>query len=355
MRRRIAGWFARRATLPTSLQAVFGYYAETGTFAGRSLALKRRVDDRVDEMVADAFAPVEDSLAREFDRQSVSFEYDTKLLLPAKLALGQLYRTVDDGRHERAELITQLAVEALLDGDMRDARNDEEYGDFRVDFAVDEGEREQIATVAQSVLEERVESRLSDLPDTVAETYRWAVERSERHQTEDEQFREWMTAAQSGESETRAKIRTEYRDGSFDTQPDVFADEDLELPYLRSQYDRVGVIYDGMIRIYVEAGFDFEDAFHRSIVLAIIGAQLWLDDVDDYAADMQEGQLTPVTAEYLLADTDAEAYDAVTAISNAYLDRAREEAARADSVLTGIATEYIMRAGTPEKLPGSDD
>lgn len=355
MRRRIAGWLARRATLPTSLQAVFGYYAETGMFAARSLALKRRVDARVDEMVADAFAPVEDALAREFDQKSVSFEYDTKLLLPAKLALGQLYRTAEDARHECAEEVTQLAVEALLDGDMRDARNDEEYGDFGVDFAVDEGDRERIAAVAQSVLQERVESRLADLPDTVAETYRWAVDRSERHQTEDEQFREWMTAAQSGESDAREQIRDEYRNGSFETQPDIFGDEDLELPYLRSQYDRVGVIYDGMIRIYVEAGFDFEDAFHRSIVLAIIGAQVWLDDVDDYAADIRDGQVTPVTAEYLLADTDAEAYDAVTSISHAYLDRAKQEASRADSVLTGIATEYIMRAGTPEKLPGGDE
>jgi len=79
---------------------------------------------------------------------------------------------------------------------------------------------------------------------------------------------------------------------------------------------------------------------------------VWLDDVDDYAADMREGQLTPVTSEYLLADSDDEAYRSTVEITERYLGLAADHAAVADSPLTGIATEYIHRSGRPDVLPG---
>ena len=355
MVRRGARWLAARQSVPTSLRAVCGYYGDTGVFAYRSLALKRRVDTRVDEMLKETFAAVEEALAEEFGYEYVAFEYDTKLLLPAKLTLGQLYRTHDEREHAHADEITQLTIEALLDGDMRDAINDEEFEDFEVDFNVDETDRKRVAVVAQRVLQARVEAGLAEQPDSVEETYDWAVTRSERHQDEDERFRAWMARARDGDNSASEQIRSGYKHLEFEDSPEIFTAEELALPYLRTQYDRVGVIYDAMVRIYRSAGFAIDDAFHRSIVLAIIGAQIWLDDVDDYDADMREGQLTPVTAEYLLADSDGEAYNQVVDLSMEYLQRAKREANSADSVLTGVATEYIIRDGEPELLPRSSE
>jgi hypothetical protein len=335
--------------LPTAVRAVFGYYAETGVFDADSLALKRRVDNRVDEMIREAFAAVEAAIAEEFDQDFVAFSYDTKLVLPAKLTLGYLYRRVDDTRG--AEAMTRLAVEALIDGDMRDALNDDEYEDFAVDFPTTEADRARIAELAQSVLQDRVDEQFAVYDDELREIYDWAVGISEAHQDEDEEFRALMQQASAGDDEALAAIRDRYKFGEFDEQPAVFDPEDLELPYLKTQYDRVGVIYDGMMEMYRAAGFEIETAFKRSIVLAIIGAQIWLDDLDDYDADLADGQLTPVTAEYLLADSGDAARRAVVEISEAYLDRARGQATVADSTLTGIATEYIHQDGAPEVLP----
>ena len=342
---------AAREFLPTSARAVLGYYADTGVFDYRSLRLQRRVEDATGEMVADAFAAVESAIADAFDREFVEFSYDTKLVLPAELTLGYCYRHgTDDGR---AEEVTRLVIEALVDGDMRDAINDDEFEDFEVDFAVEAADRRRIAEIAQETLQGRVESLFAEYPDSVRAAYDWAVDISEAHQDEDEHFRELMAAAQTADSESaRTGIREEYKLADFADPPDVFDAGELDLPYLKTQYDRVGVIYDGMIEMYREAGLDVEDAFKKSIVLAIIGAQVWLDDVDDYEADMREGQLTPVTAEYLLTDDQAAAADAVVDISQRYLDLAKDHASVVDSTLTGIAAEYIYRSGNPEVLPG---
>lgn len=351
MLRRSAGWLSRRERAPTSVRAVFGYYETAGEFDYGSLRLKRRVDASIDEMVSDAFADVEEAIAEEFGYGYVSFSYDTKLLLPANLTLGYLYRELPESDHLKAEEMTQLAVEALLDGDMRDALNDEEYEDFAVDFEVDEADRKLIAEIAQEVLQARVEEQLVSYPDAVRETYDWAVDISEAHQDQDEQFREYMDRAQSGDSEAFDLIREEYKFAKFDQQPELFTEDELSLPYLKTQYDRVGIIYDAMLTMYRDSGLPIEWSFQRSIVLAIIGAQIWLDDVDDYHDDMRDGQLTPVTAEYLLNDRNTEARRNVIAISYEYLDRATAEATVADSTLTGIATEYIRYDGTPAVLP----
>lgn len=352
MLRRTATWLAGREPLPTSVRAVFGFYGDTGTFDLASLRLKRRVDAKTEAMVAEAFEPVEATLAEEFDRESVTFAYDTKLILPAQLALGYLYRRVDDpSRRAKAEDLTALAIEALLDGDMRDARNDDEYDDFEVDVPLEEGDRGRVAAIAQETLEERVYAQFEEFDDGVREAYEWAVGVSEAHQADDERFRDILAAAQGGDSEAAAAIRSEYRDADFDEQPPGLSAADCDLPYARTQYDRVGVIYDGMLQMYEAEGFEIDPAFVRSIVLAIVGAQIWLDDVEDYRADRREGQLTPVTAEYLLADDERVAYERVVDLSESYLDRAKTAARAADSPLTGIAAEYIYRSGSPGKLP----
>ena len=385
MLRRPAGWLAHHDPLPTAVRAVVGYYARTGVFDPRSLPLKRRVDAVVEEMVGVAFEEVEAAIAEQLDCGPVELSYDTKLLLPAKLTLGYLYRREDD-RRDQAEALTALVVAALLDGDMRDAIADEEYEDFelsapdgaeRAGVEISEADRRRAAETAQATLQSRVERGLKEYPEGVREAYERTVAISERHQRADPRFRALMIAATDRTTETegeaqiaapegadslpdaavdspehaRERIAGEYRHGVFEDPPELFGAEHRELPYFKTQYDRVGVIYRGMIEMYRAAGFAIDDSFQRSIVLAIVGAQIWLDDVDDYRADAAAGQLTPVTAEYLLTDEPAVAKRRVRTIGETYLRAAQNQAETADSTLTGIATEYIYRSGDLAALP----
>ena len=383
VRQQLAGWLADFGPTPTALQAVFGYYADSGVFDRAALSLKSETDDRIDRIVADLFEEVEAALAAEFGRQSVDFSYDTKLLLPAQLTLGYVYRqarrdaqsdpvepeiadgipevseaTLDDAldlsprtRVVRTERMTRMAVEALLDGDMRDAINDAEYEDFEVDFPTDEDDRRRVADVAQSTLEESMMAKLDELPQVVTERYESAVEYSEAHQERDPLFRDLMRAAEDGDDEATEAIREQYRDAPYEEPPDIFDETERNLPYSKTQYARVGVLYDAMLELYRMASLGIDRQFSKAIVLSIIGAQIWLDDVDDYHDDLAEGQLTPVTAEYLLADDDRAAYENVVEITERYLDLSQEHATAADSTLTGIAIEYIYRSGDPGVLP----
>jgi len=282
----------------------------------------------------------------------------------------------------RAEDVAELVVVALLDGDMRDAINDAEYEDFHVDFELAASDRGRVASIAQEVLQAAVQERFAAFPDSVRATYDDAVDRSEAHQDRDPHFRELMVdavlaaeadavseamvedareepecAVEDVDAETAQEaLREEYKfagfaEAGFEAPPELFADAELDLPYLVTQYGRVGVIYHGMIEMFREAGIELSMPFERSVVLAIIGAQLWLDDVDDFDVDMADGQLTPVTAEYLLAGSDAEAYEEVLNITERYLDRARDAAHDSDAPVTGIAVEYIRHSGEPAKLP----
>ncbi|MFC7077402.1 hypothetical protein [Haloarcula halophila] len=386
IRTSVAGALADRRRLPTALRAVLGYYADTGIFDYGSLSLKSEVDDRTEAMVADVNARLEEALAEEFGHP-VSFDYDTKLILPAQLTLGYVYRSarrqapgdpvtdsiadgvpdVDEAALEhgpaqplspremvvRAEQMTRLSIEALIDGDMRDAINDDEFEDFEVDFDADEDDLRRVAETAQGALQSHLDGLLESMPPVVEEAYQWAVDYSEAHQDRDDYFRDLMTDAEAGDEDAISAIRSEYKFADYEEDPPTFADREKALPYSKTQYARVGVLYDGMLDLYRLAGLDIEPAFAKSIVLAIIGAQIWLDDVDDYDDDRREGQLTPVTAEYLLAP-DAEAgYRHVLDITEQYLDLAGEHATDADSPLTGIAAEYIYRSGDPDVLPGS--
>jgi len=408
--RGVADRLAGVDALPTPARAVFSHYAEGGTLELSAIRLQRRVEAEVQAIVDDAYEDVEAAIAEEFDRNSVEFSYDTKLTMPVELTLSHLYRRaleatppgVDPidaerrtdpisrtrrlfadtdadqtelvGEVRRAEEVAALVVVALLDGDMRDAINDAEYEDFHVDFELPPEDRGRVAGIAQEVLQAAVQERFAAFPDAVRAAYDDAVERSEEHQDRDPQFRELMIdavgaaeadavkAASVGDADSegsepadgdaaREALREEYRHAEFDDPPALFADAELELPYLLTQYGRVGVIYHGMVEMFREADIELSAPFERAVVLAIIGAQLWLDDVDDFAADMAEGQLTPVTAEYLLGESDTEAYEAVIDITETYLDRAREAAQSSNAPITGIAVEYIRHSGEPEKLP----
>ena len=413
--RGLADRLAGVGVFPTPARAVFSHYAEGGTLELSAIRLQQQVEEEVERMVEEAYADVESTLAAEFGREAVEFSYDTKLTMPVELTLSHLYRralerappgvdpisgtrrtdpisklrrrfaTYPEAAElvtevRRAEQVAELVVVALLDGDMRDAINDAEYEDFNVDFAVDESDRARVASIAQEVLQAAVQEHFAAFPDSVREAYDDAVDRSEAHQDRDPHFRELMvdavraaeadavtevlveetedvTTAESVDGDTaRDALREEYKfadfaEAGFSEPPELFAEAELDLPYLVTQYGRVGVIYHGMVEMFREAGIDLSMPFERSVVLAIIGAQLWLDDVDDFDADMAEGQLTPVTAEYLLTESDAAAYDEVVEITETYLDRARDAAHDSDAPVTGIAVEYIRHSGEPEKLP----
>jgi len=355
------------------------------------------VEDTLDEFLADAFNAIEARLQEELGYDDVEFEYDTKLTLPVELTLGYLYRraldncdedinpiTEDvktpvmeyfripyDKKHERrrrermkrrasdvfdfveqAERVARLCTEALLDGDMRDAINDDEYEDFETNLRLSTEEKAEVACVAQSCLRERVEHQLAQFPDAVAEQYDAAVNESNAHQATDEHFRALMTQAlESDDPEAIESIETEYKYAEYDRDPDVLTQEEQEWPYSKTQYERVGVIYDGMIEMFRAAGITIEDEFKHAIVLSIIGAQIWLDDIDDFDADWAENQLTPVTAEYIVADSEPEAYERVVEVASRYLDEAIESAVKSESNLTGIAAEYIYLSGNPDQLP----
>ena len=399
-----AGVLADRRRLPTALRAVLGYYADTGVFDAASLSLKSEIDDRTEAMVDDVTDRIEDALEDEFGRP-VEFSYDTKLILPAQLTLGYVYRnarqqapgdpvidaiadgvpTVDETALEqgpaqdlapremvvRAEQMTRLSIEALIDGDMRDAINDDEFEDFEVEFSDgapskrhgerskpwsgNEADRRRVAEVAQSALQSHLDGLLADMPPVVEDAYQWAVDYSEAHQDRDDHFRELMTAAADGDEDALDAIREEYKLAAYDEEPATFTEAEKGLPYSKTQYARVGVLYDGMLDLYRLAGLDIDDEFAKAIVLAIIGAQVWLDDVDDYDDDRAEGQLTPVTAEYLLAPDDEAAYRRVVDVTEQYLDLAKTYATAADSPLTGVAVEYIYRSGDPGVLPGKPE
>ena len=387
--RTVARRLAAADRLPTAQRAILGYYAETGRFDYRALAIKSAVDDTLEAILDEVYGDVAERLEDAFDVDGVSFRYETKLTLPAELTLGYLYRRalarstpgydpIADGSSrlralpgrsradpsvpanreareyvERAEETTALVVQALLDGDMRDAINDDEFADFVVEIPGRTApDRRRVATVAQAHLQDVVEAAFDRAPDDVRAAYDAAVERSEAHQERDDRFRDLLSAAREGAPGATDRIEDEYK---FAPVPaDLPFDDRLrDLPYLKTQYDRVGVIYDGMLDAYRGIGFEIPVAFGSSIVLAIVGAQIWLDDVDDYHDDVAEGQLTPVTAEYALASADAAAYESVVAVADRYFDLAREYAEAAGSPLNGIAVEYILRSGDPTRLPGS--
>lgn len=384
--RRSARWLSERRFLPTSLRAALDHFAATGRLAIGSIQAHRAAEKRIENIIDEAFADVERQIATAFDRpvDSVAFGYETKLTMPVELTLAYVYEQASEasdgsnglsslskGSFDRstpneqttsgdewnstislAESVTELVVVALLDGDIRDAINDGEFEDFAVGFPLESGaEREQIAKIAQSTLNEQVESRFEAFDDSVRNAYEHAVDVSESHQERDPHFRELLERAMENDNTALEDIRAEYKYAEFAAEPDFFTDISETLPYIKTQYGRVGVIYDGMIDMYRAAGVNIEAAFERSIVLSIIGAQIWLDDIDDYERDLEEGQLTPVTAEYLLQNSDTEAYSRIVAISERYFSLAAEYALAADSDLVSIGTRYIYLSGEPAVLP----
>lgn len=376
-------------SLPSSLRAISGYYGngEISLAEGKqAIETNLHIEDRKEDFVEKLFIPVEDNLSKEFGEKSADFDYDTKLTFPAEITLGKIYedaRTelpVDynilkgkaetpiseklvnpfpNKKHRRrreerieekhedvisgvkaAEEFTDLVIGLLVEGDMRDGINDEEYEDFQTSPALPGNE---VAYIAQSTLFEELQPKLEVYDDSVREAYERAVDLSMRHQDEDEDFRELFRRAEKSPDKAESTVEP-YKNNTTESRFSLDW-SDFELPYFATQYERVGVLYDGMFEMYEEAGIDIGDDFKRSLILSTIGAQIWLDDVDDLKDDWNNTQLTPVNAEILEADTAKQAYEEITSIKDQYLDTAREYASRSGSHLAGIGIEYIDREG----------
>ncbi len=360
-----------RSRVPATARALMNHLAEARDPRVLSVVLLRNeVESDIDAMVERLFLDVEDDLeqAREAgdlefapgsDGERARFDYDTRLVLPALLTLGRIRvlagdvpvarirGDVDCDLVARGRETTRNVVRALLDGDMRDAINDDEYEDFETNLRP----RERVAEVAQESLREGVESWFEDddTPEEVREHYEHAVELSERHQDEDEGFRDLLDRyreadanAGSGNDDREAAadaIREEYKFAPLDA--DLF-EADADLPYFATQYARVGILYEDMLNMYeADLGMDLGEGFKRAIVLMVVGAQIGLDDTDDYPED-RGTQLTPVTAELNIAESRDAGVENVRRIVNGYLDRA-DACAESDDHLTRIAVEYIRQ------------
>jgi hypothetical protein len=330
------------------------------------LLLRSEVDDDIEAMAARMFREVELDLERAVDEgvvetvgvgNTVRFDYDTRLVLPALLTLGRLclvandvpllrhVRDVDDDLARESRATTYNIVQALVDGDMRDAINDAEYEDFETNARP----KSTVAERAQATLSENVQAWFEepDTPAAVRESYQHAVDLSEGHQDDDEAFRDLLeryhAADEDGADEKRETVADEIRERYKFAEPeeplDLFA-ADADLPYFLTQYLRVGILYEDMLNMY-EADLDVElgEGFKRSIVLMVIAAQVGLDDTDDYPEDRRT-QLTPVTAELNLAADRETGVENLRAVVVEYLDRA--EACSPDH-LTNMAIEYIRQ------------
>ena len=353
------GW----RTLPPLARAFLRYAVKTRDPALVPVTmLQREVDGEIDRFTADIFADVEAALHSGIEdgrleltdeATDVRFDYDTRLLLPAMLTHGRLHiqarnlplartvRRVNTPFLTRARSTTREIVRALLDGDMRDAINDDEFADFQTTVKP----REEAARIAQSCLEDGVEQWLSDpeTPPDVGKHYRRAVRFSEGHQDRDRQYRDLLanlTEAKDDAARRQAAraVRTRYRDADPDAPADLFTDQ-THLPYFGTQYERVGIIYEDMLNMYEAAlSIDLGRPFKRSLVLMVIAAQVGLDDTDDYPVD-KGTQLTPVTAELNLHEPGV-GIGRLRRIVLDYLDRAAQSS---PDHLTGMAIEFIRQ------------
>lgn len=388
--------------LPPLVRAFCSYFGRTrDPYLVPVLLLRGEIEGEIEAVTDRLFAEVEEDLEQvvaqgelelelEHGADVVTFDYDTRLLLPALLTLGRIhelagdmpvlrrFRDVDEDLVARGRETTEHIVRALLDGDMRDAINDREYEDFETTVRP----RDRAAELAQSTLQAGVEDWFDD-PDTpgaVETHYLHAVGLSETHQERDREYRDLLEryhetrevgadrdrrgtlddtpasgsaaavadlddlddvddlAEREGDRATIAdRIRDRYKHAEPIETPALFADE-LDLPYFATQYERVGVLYEGMLDMYeVDVGVSLGDAFKRSVVLMVIAAQIGLDDVDDYPEDRRE-QLTPVTAELALEGPTG--METVREIVLSYTDRAADYSS---NHLTGMAIEYIRQ------------
>jgi hypothetical protein len=320
------------------------------------LSLREEVDGIVESATGELFEEVEAVLELELAEgelvdgaEEVRFNYDTRLVLPAMLALGRIHelagdvpclrrvRDVDTDLVRGGERVTREIVRALLDGDMRDAINDDEYEDFETTVRP----RSRAAKLAQATLQEGVEAWLADpeTPEGVATAYRHAVSLSEGHQDTDDSFRDLLTRFEGAEGGDRRRIAEEIEARykyAAPAEPSPRFDDERYVPYFMTQYERVGILYEDMLKMYESAlGIELGDSFTRAIVLMVVAAQIGLDDTDDFPEDRGQ-QLTPVTAE--LALKGPEGLEDVRRLVDRYLDAAD---AAAGSHLTGMAIAYI--------------
>jgi hypothetical protein len=386
------GKISESGLLPNSVRAVLGHYGrgEMSLAEGKNaIELNLHIEDRKEDFMQELFDEVAAEIGERSGEEDVDFSYDTKLTFPVELTLGKIYEEAQENlpadydvldgeagtflerrfasdeklrkRRERiekeyeaeilrvreGEVFTDLVMGLLVEGDMRDAIQDDEYGDFETNASIED---EEVAEIAQRTLLEELQPGIEEYPEGVRDAYEKAFDLSMSHQKKDKEFRRMFKDARENPEDAEEIIRP-YRDGETESRFSLDWSE-VNMPFFASQYERVGVLYDSMFEGYEEAGFPIDDDFRRSMVLSTIGAQIWLDDVDDLEEDWKNGQLTPVTAEVLTSETGEEAYENIVTMKDEYLDAAREYAVKSDSDLASIGIEYIDKRGEQLDLKG---
>lgn len=357
---------APKRLLSPEVRALLSYSASNSTVSTLPMIqLRRETEAEMDRIKSDMFSEVERALADAVERGDLEhassgvdeprFRYDTRLLMPALLTLARLHiragdvplhrrvpgRTPDRDLVRRSCRTTGFITRALLDGDLRDALNDEEYEDISTNL---EPPR-RVAEIAQDRLETTVEEWLDDpgTPAGVGRQYSHAVTVSESHQQVDDEFgdllRRYHSVSDEQQETVTAEIRDRYKFASPSEPPDLF-DEEMELPYFVTQYERVGILYRDMLGMYEsDLHLEIDDGFKRAVVLMVVAAQIGMDDTDDYEED-RGSQLTPVTAELVLGPNAGDSVAELRRIVDHYLDGADEYA---PDHLTGVAVEFIRQ------------
>lgn len=339
--RKIAGVASGHTSKP-DIDATLQRHSESDINVWKPLARREKASTSIDNTLDDFYTSISSEIGEDF-RYSGS-----KLLKPNELTLTLLYEH-QELTEEEAEDTADMITRALIEGDMRDAINDEEYDDFELrsesleEKNFTQEEKKEKAERIQEAAWEQVEARLEKFPEQVREEHQKAVDISENHQRDDEEvFRPLF------EETDLQGIKEKYREGegvsSQEEIEELFTEDEQRLDYLETQFERVGVLYNGMFNMYEATGVPengIDENFRKSIIFQIIGAQIWLDDIDDLEEDLENNQLTPVTAELLLTENSQEAYHNIIDLKNQYFDRALEYAEKSSSEMAGIATRYI--------------
>ncbi|MFB6143826.1 MAG: hypothetical protein ABEJ98_00805 [Candidatus Nanohaloarchaea archaeon] len=301
--------------------------------------------ERMDENRQEALQTVESEVDEEID-----ISYETKLYLPLEILLGLIYERNGYRAGERPEEVEEAEdlfrnlAGLFLEIDLRDAVIDDELEKMKITGG--EVDPEKLFEDGREALKrEYYDEGLESYGSEISSIYDKGIEIAMEHQRSQDEFEKVMGEAR--------------RKNSFDELMSLYRDADLEdmigerieaLPYFATQYERVAVLYDAVISILAEKGLEISDEDREAIIYDVIGAQIWLDDVSDLKQDIEDDQLTPVTAEIARASDLEEAQQSIRELKDDYLDEAREKAKESDSVLQEIAVEYIDLKGEEKDI-----
>lgn len=301
----------------------------------------------MEESRQEALGTVESGVEGEID-----ISYETKLYMPLEILLGLIYERNGyrgderPDKVEKAEELFRHLAGLFLEIDLRDAVIDDELEKMKV--RGDEVDPERLFEEGREALKRKYyDEGLETYGSEISGIYDRGIKIAMEHQRSQEELEEFMEEARRKNSFD--ELMSLYRDAD----PENMIGERIEaLPYFATQYERVAVLYDAVISMMEELGLGISGEGREAIIYDVIGAQIWLDDVSDLKQDIEDDELTPVTAEVAKASDLEEAEQSIRGLKGLYLDEAREKALETDSVLQEIAVEYIDLKGEEKDISG---